>query len=91
MFDEYLEPPCVKRPVSPAPAIPVLVNSAGIAVESTLMDENMFAPVDNNPFINNDLIERRNRTLVEAARTMLIFSKASMFLWAEAIGTACYT
>nr|GFC56018.1 hypothetical protein [Tanacetum cinerariifolium] len=31
----------------------------------------------------NGVVERRNRTLVEAARTMLIFSKASMFLWAE--------
>ncbi|GJY72416.1 retrovirus-related pol polyprotein from transposon TNT 1-94 [Tanacetum coccineum] len=31
------------------------------------------------------------RTLVEAARTMLIFSKASLFLWAEAINTTCYT
>nr|GEZ27901.1 retrovirus-related Pol polyprotein from transposon TNT 1-94 [Tanacetum cinerariifolium] len=39
----------------------------------------------------NDVVERRNRTLVEAARTMLIFSKASMFLWAEAVATACYT
>ncbi|GKA85738.1 integrase, catalytic region, zinc finger, CCHC-type containing protein [Tanacetum coccineum] len=28
---------------------------------------------------------------MEAARTMLIFSKAPMFLWAEAIATACYT
>ncbi|GJR71196.1 retrovirus-related pol polyprotein from transposon TNT 1-94 [Tanacetum coccineum] len=36
-------------------------------------------------------IKRRNRTLVEAARTMLIFSKAPMFLWAEAVATACYT
>ncbi|GKB03604.1 retrovirus-related pol polyprotein from transposon TNT 1-94 [Tanacetum coccineum] len=34
---------------------------------------------------------RRNQTLVEAARTMLIFSKALLFLWAEAINTACYT
>ncbi|GJS49927.1 retrovirus-related pol polyprotein from transposon TNT 1-94 [Tanacetum coccineum] len=39
----------------------------------------------------NDVVERRNRTLVEAARTMLIFSKAPLFLWAEAINTACYT
>ncbi|GKE76542.1 retrovirus-related pol polyprotein from transposon TNT 1-94, partial [Tanacetum coccineum] len=31
----------------------------------------------------NGVVERRNRTLVEAARTMLIFSKASLFLWAE--------
>nr|GFC03647.1 hypothetical protein [Tanacetum cinerariifolium] len=35
--------------------------------------------------------ERQNRTLVEAARTMLIFSHAPLFLWAEAIATACFT
>ncbi|GJV38641.1 retrovirus-related pol polyprotein from transposon TNT 1-94 [Tanacetum coccineum] len=83
MFDEYLEPPRVERPVSPAPAVPVLVNSAsapssttidqdapspthsssssalqspsihqGVAAESTLMEENPFSPVDNDPFIN---------------------------------------
>ncbi|GJT24153.1 integrase, catalytic region, zinc finger, CCHC-type containing protein [Tanacetum coccineum] len=39
----------------------------------------------------NGVVKRRNRTLVEAARTMLIFSKALLFLWAEAINTACYT
>ncbi|GJX17457.1 putative ribonuclease H-like domain-containing protein, partial [Tanacetum coccineum] len=39
----------------------------------------------------NGVVERRNRTLVEAARTMLIFSKAPMFLWAEVVATACYT
>nr|GEY12968.1 hypothetical protein [Tanacetum cinerariifolium] len=37
------------------------------------------------------VVERRNRTLVEAARTMLIFSRASLFLWGEAIATACFT
>nr|GEX00519.1 retrovirus-related Pol polyprotein from transposon TNT 1-94 [Tanacetum cinerariifolium] len=83
MFNEYMEPPCVDRPVSPALAVPVPVNSAvtpsstsidqdapflchsplsstlhspclhqGVAAESTLMDENPFAPVDNDPFIN---------------------------------------
>ncbi|GJR39665.1 integrase, catalytic region, zinc finger, CCHC-type containing protein [Tanacetum coccineum] len=31
----------------------------------------------------NGIIKRQNRTLVEAARTMMIFSKAPMFLWAE--------
>nr|GEV59255.1 hypothetical protein [Tanacetum cinerariifolium] len=82
MFDEYLEPPRVDRPISPASAVPVPVNSAGIpssiaidqdapspshspsssalqspclhqgvAAESTLMDENLFASVDNDPFI----------------------------------------
>nr|GFA44740.1 retrovirus-related Pol polyprotein from transposon TNT 1-94 [Tanacetum cinerariifolium] len=39
----------------------------------------------------NGEVERRNRTLVEAARTMLIFSRASLFLWAEAIATMCFT
>ncbi|GJV38252.1 retrovirus-related pol polyprotein from transposon TNT 1-94 [Tanacetum coccineum] len=39
----------------------------------------------------NGIVERRNRTLVEAARTMLILSNASLFLWAEAMATACYT
>ncbi|GKD35343.1 retrovirus-related pol polyprotein from transposon TNT 1-94, partial [Tanacetum coccineum] len=39
----------------------------------------------------NGVVERRNRTLVEASRTMLIFSKAPLFLWAEAVATACYT
>nr|GEU87112.1 hypothetical protein [Tanacetum cinerariifolium] len=35
----------------------------------------------------NGVVERRNRTLVEAARIMLIFSRAPLFLWAEAIAT----
>ncbi|GKD58147.1 putative ribonuclease H-like domain-containing protein, partial [Tanacetum coccineum] len=39
----------------------------------------------------NGVVERRNRTLVEATQTMLIFSKAPLFLWAEAVATACYT
>ncbi|GKE65703.1 retrovirus-related pol polyprotein from transposon TNT 1-94 [Tanacetum coccineum] len=39
----------------------------------------------------NGVVERRIQTHVEAARTMLIFSKALLFLWAEAINTACYT
>ncbi|GKD86882.1 retrovirus-related pol polyprotein from transposon TNT 1-94 [Tanacetum coccineum] len=39
----------------------------------------------------NGVVERWNHTLMEAARTMLIFSKALMFLWAEAITTAYYT
>nr|GEX86283.1 hypothetical protein [Tanacetum cinerariifolium] len=36
----------------------------------------------------NGVVERINCTLVEAARTMLIFSHAPLFLWAEAIATA---
>ncbi|GKF65792.1 hypothetical protein Tco_0192309, partial [Tanacetum coccineum] len=83
MFDEYMEPPRIKGPVSPAPAVLVPVNSAGtpsstsidqdapssshspsssalqspslhqgVTAESTLMEDNPFALVDNNPFIN---------------------------------------
>ncbi|GKD78554.1 retrovirus-related pol polyprotein from transposon TNT 1-94, partial [Tanacetum coccineum] len=37
----------------------------------------------------NAVVEQRNRTLVEAAWTMLIFSKAPLFLWAEDVATAC--
>ncbi|GJT91550.1 retrovirus-related pol polyprotein from transposon TNT 1-94 [Tanacetum coccineum] len=39
----------------------------------------------------NGVVERRNRTLVEAARTMLIYAKAPLFLWAEAVAITCYT
>nr|GEU44048.1 hypothetical protein [Tanacetum cinerariifolium] len=39
----------------------------------------------------NGVVERRNRTLIEATRTMLIYAQASLFLWAEAVATACYT
>ncbi|GJW50803.1 retrovirus-related pol polyprotein from transposon TNT 1-94 [Tanacetum coccineum] len=39
----------------------------------------------------NGVVERRNRTLVEAARTMLSAAKVPLFFWAEAIATACFT
>nr|GFB14142.1 putative ribonuclease H-like domain-containing protein [Tanacetum cinerariifolium] len=39
----------------------------------------------------NGVVERRNHTLTEAARTMLLYAQASLFLWAEAVATACYT
>ncbi|GJR15284.1 retrovirus-related pol polyprotein from transposon TNT 1-94 [Tanacetum coccineum] len=39
----------------------------------------------------NGIVERQNRTLVEAARTMLSASKLPLFFWVEAIATACYT
>ncbi|GKF08310.1 putative ribonuclease H-like domain-containing protein, partial [Tanacetum coccineum] len=39
----------------------------------------------------NGVVERRNHTLIKAARTMLIYAKAPLFLWAEAVATSCYT
>nr|GEW00536.1 ribonuclease H-like domain-containing protein [Tanacetum cinerariifolium] len=39
----------------------------------------------------NGVVERCNRTLVEAARTMLIVSRLHEFLWVGAVATACFT
>nr|GEW94898.1 RNA-directed DNA polymerase, eukaryota, nucleotide-binding alpha-beta plait domain protein [Tanacetum cinerariifolium] len=53
-----------------------------------------FAIINNLVKINlvqDGVVERRNRTLVEAARTMLTFANLPSFLWAEAIATACFT
>nr|GEX52723.1 hypothetical protein [Tanacetum cinerariifolium] len=39
----------------------------------------------------NGIVERRNRTLVEAVRTMLSAAKVPLFFWTEAIATTCFT
>ncbi|GJZ10518.1 integrase, catalytic region, zinc finger, CCHC-type containing protein [Tanacetum coccineum] len=57
MFDEYLEPPHVERPVSPTQAVPVPAlqspsSHQGVVTRSTIIQDNPFALVDNNPFIN---------------------------------------
>nr|GFA95705.1 ribonuclease H-like domain-containing protein [Tanacetum cinerariifolium] len=38
----------------------------------------------------NDIAERKNRTLIEAARTLLADSLLPIPFWAEAVNTACY-
>ncbi|GKC27819.1 putative ribonuclease H-like domain-containing protein [Tanacetum coccineum] len=38
----------------------------------------------------NGVDERNNRTLIEAARTMLVYSKFPTTFYAEAVNTACY-
>ena len=39
----------------------------------------------------NGVVERKNRSLIEAARTMLEESKLPTNFWAEAVNCACYT
>nr|GEW73210.1 ribonuclease H-like domain-containing protein [Tanacetum cinerariifolium] len=39
----------------------------------------------------NQTLHARNRTLVEAARTMLCAAKVPLFFWAKAIATTCFT
>ncbi|KAL4581752.1 hypothetical protein LXL04_006280 [Taraxacum kok-saghyz] len=39
----------------------------------------------------NGAVERRNRSLCEAARSMLNFTALPLYFWAEAILTACFT
>nr|GFC59246.1 ribonuclease H-like domain-containing protein [Tanacetum cinerariifolium] len=38
----------------------------------------------------NGVAERRNKTLIDAARTMLADAKLPVTFWAEAVNTACY-
>ncbi|KAG5673868.1 hypothetical protein PVAND_003879 [Polypedilum vanderplanki] len=56
------------------------LRSEGIKFESTVG----YAPEQNG------IAERKNRTLMEAARTMLFDSKLPKFLWTEAVNEACY-
>nr|GEX83015.1 retrovirus-related Pol polyprotein from transposon TNT 1-94 [Tanacetum cinerariifolium] len=45
---------------------------------------------DNGMEFKNKTLDKRNQTLVEAARTMLTFANLPLFLWAEAIATAYF-
>nr|GFC71547.1 hypothetical protein [Tanacetum cinerariifolium] len=46
--------------------------------------------IENLKDYKNGVAERRNRTLIEAARTMLADAKLPVTFWAEAVNTACY-
>ncbi|GJU51375.1 retrovirus-related pol polyprotein from transposon TNT 1-94 [Tanacetum coccineum] len=55
--------------------------------QATILREVVEQGKSQNP-LNNPL---DSASLIEAARTMLIYAKAPLFLWAEAVATACYT
>ncbi|GJS31769.1 retrovirus-related pol polyprotein from transposon TNT 1-94 [Tanacetum coccineum] len=56
-------------------------------------DEKVISQNFSSPYTpeQNDVAERRNRTLIEAARTMLNGSVLSKHFWTDAVRTACYT
>ncbi|GJS92605.1 retrovirus-related pol polyprotein from transposon TNT 1-94 [Tanacetum coccineum] len=92
----YLDSGCSKHMTGNRSQLMNFVNNGTEFVNRTLRDFYENGGISHQTFIartpqQNDVVKRRNRTLVEAARTMLIFSKAHLFLWAEAINTACYT
>nr|GEY94227.1 hypothetical protein [Tanacetum cinerariifolium] len=59
-----------------------LVNSVSKPIHTLHMD--LFRPT------SNGVAERRNKTLIEAARTMLANAKLLVTFWAEVVSTACY-
>ena len=40
---------------------------------------------------HNGVVERKNRTLIEATRTMINEAQLPTYFWAEAVNTACFT
>ena len=52
------------------------------------IDHNFSAPYSPP---HNGVVERRNRSLCEAARSMLIFADLPLYFWADAILPACFT
>ena len=39
----------------------------------------------------NGVVERKNRTLIETARTMLVESQLPVRFWTKVVASACYT
>nr|GEZ81927.1 integrase, catalytic region, zinc finger, CCHC-type, peptidase aspartic, catalytic [Tanacetum cinerariifolium] len=86
---EHLCPSCEQGKSKRASHPPKLVPNSRQRLHLLHMD--LCGPMRIASINGKRVVERRNRTLVEAARTMLIFSRAPLFLWAEAIATACFT
>ncbi|GJW82899.1 retrovirus-related pol polyprotein from transposon TNT 1-94 [Tanacetum coccineum] len=60
-------------------------------VQRNLKAQNLTTRTDNGTEFKNEKLQAFYAKLVEAAQTMLIFSKTPEFLWAEVIATACFT
>jgi transposase InsO family protein len=61
-------------------------------IEGFLVDEGIKHELS-SPYMpqQNGVVERKNRTLLNMARTMLDEYKTTYLFWAEAINTACYS
>nr|GFB42280.1 hypothetical protein [Tanacetum cinerariifolium] len=86
---EHLYPSCeqVKRKRASHPPKPVPNSRQRLH----LLHMDLCGPMRISSINGKRVVERINQTLVEAARIMLIFSRAPLFLWAKAIATACFT
>nr|GFD06756.1 putative ribonuclease H-like domain-containing protein [Tanacetum cinerariifolium] len=100
MYDDYIggQPSATARTVSPSqePQSPVIIirRDNGTEFKNQVLKEFFDSVGISHQMYSvrtpqqNRVVERRNWTLVKAARTMLIFSRAPLFLWAEAIATS---
>nr|GEU32836.1 integrase, catalytic region, zinc finger, CCHC-type, peptidase aspartic, catalytic [Tanacetum cinerariifolium] len=86
---EHLCPSCEQRKSKRASHPPKPVPNSRKRLH--LLHMNLCRPMRIASINGKRVVEGRNQTLVEAARTMLIFSRAPLFLWAEAIATLCFT
>nr|GEW25780.1 retrovirus-related Pol polyprotein from transposon TNT 1-94 [Tanacetum cinerariifolium] len=78
------------------PVCRIQTNNGTKFVNQTLREYNKQVGISHETSVarspqQNGVIKRRNHTLIEAARTMLIYAQAPLFLWAEAVATTCYT
>nr|GEW30984.1 hypothetical protein [Tanacetum cinerariifolium] len=58
--------------------------------ETSGIIRNFITEIENLKDLKNGVAERRNRTLIKAAKTMLVDAKLPVTFWAEAVNTACY-
>nr|GEY45254.1 integrase, catalytic region, zinc finger, CCHC-type, peptidase aspartic, catalytic [Tanacetum cinerariifolium] len=93
MFDEYFKPPSVvSTPISATTLFPsntvrafssTAINQEAPSLKDAITHNTSTARTPQQ----NGIVERHNHMLVEVARTMLIFSKSPLLLWAEAMAT----
>nr|GEV32332.1 retrovirus-related Pol polyprotein from transposon TNT 1-94 [Tanacetum cinerariifolium] len=69
----------------------VMPNNSHVKAKKTKVEDHPRNSSISNKTKSNSIVERRNHSLVEAARTMLSALKLPLFFWDEAIATACYT